>query len=260
MRTLSYALIVALAFLLTSCFDVLEEITLNKDGSGKYLVRMDMSELLSNPFMASALEEEMKKQGDSTAVENVDSTFRLTGGDNLASMDLTAEEERLLDRVTMRMIMNKDEKQMVFTMQYPFDNFEQFNRINDLWSRLQAEQDAAKALGDSTSSQNPLGMLGGLDGLANSRSTYFLRKKTLGREVVKDDRDDEDEDLDAETMEMVKAFFEDVEFKTVYHLPGKVKKSTFKNADVDGKTLTVTYSFVDLMEGNSDIGGTVTFK
>ena len=259
MRTLSYALIAALSFLLTSCFDVLEEITLNKDGSGQYLVRMDMSEMLSNPFMASALEEEMKKQGDSTATENVDSTFRLTESRNLDNLELTAEEERLLDRVVMRMIMNKDDKQMVFTMQYPFDNFQQFNQINDLWSRLQAEQEAAKAMGDSTSSQNPLGMLGGLDGLANSRSTYFLRKKTLGREVMKGEKE-EDEEMDAETMEMVKAFFEDVDFKTVYHLPGKVKKTTFKNAEVDGKTLTVTYSFVDLMEGKSDIGGTVTFK
>ena len=48
---------------LTSCFDIVEEVYLNKDGSGTYTTKIDASGLFSNPFMKSALEEAAKEEG-----------------------------------------------------------------------------------------------------------------------------------------------------------------------------------------------------
>ncbi|MCB0568646.1 MAG: hypothetical protein KDC66_02735, partial [Phaeodactylibacter sp.] len=46
---------------LTSCIETLEEIYLNKDGSGKYSLTLDMSELFANPMMKAMLDEAAKE-------------------------------------------------------------------------------------------------------------------------------------------------------------------------------------------------------
>ena len=42
--------------LFTSCIDIIENFVLNKNGSGKYELTMDKSEMISNPMMKGLME------------------------------------------------------------------------------------------------------------------------------------------------------------------------------------------------------------
>lgn len=259
MRLLNAALIICLSFLLTSCFDILEEIRLNRDGSGTYAITMDMSELMSNPFMQEALKEEMAKEGQDQEVMKIDSSFSFVDAEDLPR-DMTATERELIRRVQMRMQLDQEEGQMLITASYPFDDVDQLNTISRLFSRMQAREDAEA--GDSTGFQNPFGMLGGIDDFASTESRFQMKKKSFSREATprtKEDGSDEEE-LDESMEDMMRSIFADISFRTIYHLPGKVKKTTFENAEIDGNTLTVTYDMVDVMEGRPVMSGEIKFR
>ena len=57
MRKLTMLLLGLSLMSLTSCIDMLEELYLNKDGSGTYNITFDMSGLFSDPMMKGMLEE-----------------------------------------------------------------------------------------------------------------------------------------------------------------------------------------------------------
>ena len=74
----------------TSCFDILEEVHLQKNGSGKYLLTMDMSGIMSDPFMKEAIGEAMKSEGSKAGIDFMDrflaiiGIFEFDNGANLA--------------------------------------------------------------------------------------------------------------------------------------------------------------------------------
>ncbi len=259
-------MVVVLSFLLTGCFEITEEITVNANGSGHSQLVMDMSKMLSNPFMEQAIAEEMKKEGPGMEEMEIDSTA------TFADMDtpdyLTARERTLLNRMSMHMDISKKKEKMIITVGYPFDDFAQMQEINTVLQRMKAEGEAAKLRGEED--KNPFGMLGGFSDMGGTESTFVFNKKTLERKAIKseevaDDMVEEDGDMEEENMEeamkeMMKQMFGDVTFRTIYTMPGKVKKTTFKNAVVKGKTVTVEYNMMDMMDEKADMDGMIKFK
>ena len=69
-----------------------------------------------------------------------------------------------------------------------------------------------------------------------------------------------DNNLNDDELGMAKMFFSAASYKTVYHFPGKVKKATMSGAEIDGKTVTINNSFLDLMEGKAKMEGEIKFK
>ena len=94
-------------------------------------------------------------------------------------------------------------------------------------------------------------MGGGLSGMMPGGALFELGKKSLKRLPTPKP----DELMDGEEMDMAKMFLSTAEYKTIYHFPGRVKKTTIPGAQIDGNTVTVVTSLVEVMEGKADVAG-----
>ncbi|MEL6867274.1 MAG: hypothetical protein AAFP19_22805, partial [Bacteroidota bacterium] len=63
MKKYSLFLLLSCFLVFTGCIDIIEEITMKKDGSGQYQLKIDMSGLMADGGMRSMIEEMMKSEG-----------------------------------------------------------------------------------------------------------------------------------------------------------------------------------------------------
>ncbi|MCB0607055.1 MAG: hypothetical protein H6562_08940 [Lewinellaceae bacterium] len=244
LKKLLFFMCAAAMLTLTGCFEMVEEVYLNRDGSGKYLISIDMSDLFSDPMMKGIMEQAAKEQAGQNEEMEIDSIVRFS---ELPNADhLTSDEKMILKPLVMHIIMSESKSKMAFNMEYPFKDIADVKKMNEALTKLEG-QDGAGA--------NP--MMGGPAGLMQGNQAGFsLKKKMLSRLPVKVDKDA----MEAEGMEFAKMFLESAKFKTIYHLPGKVKKTTIPNATVDGSTVTVENGVLDIMEGKAKQDGDIKFK
>lgn len=253
MRKWSYVLVAVLGLMATSCLDMIEEVYLNSDGSGEYILTVDMSGLFSDPMMSELMMNSMKEEtgADQLEVDSVITIREMSGGSLPAS--LTEKELDVLNRAEMRMQMSESKKMGLIKISFAFNNVAEMTDFQTAFSKISEEsEDGAGAAGGMGGL-----MGGGLTG--NNTSLWMLSGRTLTREIPPADTAALD-DIDDETMSMMKMFFSDATWQTIYHLPGKVKKCSIEGADIDGKTVTIEYPFLDLMEEQPDMGGEIKFK
>ena len=232
-----FLLLAACTFLLTSCIETLEEIYMNKDGSGKYNVTFDMSEFFSNPMMKSMIEEAAKEEGEASG-------FDLGETDTLIHLGDSGLAEGVMKNAVMRMTMSDSLGKFLVNMSFPFENVGQ---IDEFFQELSEQGAGADA-----------GMMGGMGSLLMPGGKFAFQKKRLTR--MKNDQEGASELFAGEDGEFMKMFFSGGTHTTVYHLPGKVKKTTIEGAEVDGNTVTVERPLMDLMEGKVGLEGEIRFK
>ncbi len=234
---------VSLMVLNTGCFDVIEEVFLNKDGSGKYLITMDMSAMFSDPFTKGMMEEAIKGQEGGETM-NMEKDTIVYFKDMAEAADLTAEEQKLIEKAAVKMTMSEKKQQMLINMEIPFASVEDINKIGKVLERVGADQQVGG------------GMMGG--GMMTGNTALFAFKKgTLTRLPAPKLSEESQTD---ENMEMMKMFLGSAKYKTIYHLPGKVKKSSIQGAEVDGNTVVVSNSLLDMMDGKVKVEGAIKFK
>ena len=232
-----FILLAACSFLLTSCIETLEEIYLNKDGSGKYQVTFDMSEFFSNPMMKSLIEEAAKEEG-------AEAGFELGETDTLIYLGQGGMAEGVMKDAVMRMTMSDSLGKFLVSMNFPFENVGQ---IDEFFQKLSEEGAAAGA-----------GAMGGMGSMLMPGGKFAFKKKRLTR--LKSEQGGASELFAGEDGEFMKMFFSGGTHTTVYHLPGKVKKTTIEGAETDGNTVTVERPLMDLMEGKAGLEGEIRFK
>jgi hypothetical protein len=246
MRRFFLLLVSSSLFFLTGCLEVLEEVYLNQNGSGKYLVTMDMSELFSDPMLKGMINDAAKKETGKAedAPLEVDSVMYFRNEPQFK--ELSKEDQALIQDVTIKMKASESKGEMIIQLDFPFKNLEEFKKMNEVMAKIKTDD-----AGGGAGSMMGNGMLG------TQGAQFELSKRVLTRlpaPPMKDLFGDDDQ------MAMVKMFFEGASYTTVYHLPGKVKKTDIANATVDGKTVTVENSFLDILEGKTDMAGEIKFK
>ena len=250
MRKFSLFLLGGSLLFLTSCFDIIEDIYLNKDGSGKYVAQFDMSGLMDNPFMKNAIEEAAAKEEGETPEMERDSTMYFKDSDGFS--DLTANEQKKLDDVYVRMQMSEKDKKMLITMNIPFKSLAELDEINAVMQKLEEQK-------SDTLETDGGGLMGGGNPFKGGISPSFKQeKRTLIRlpgSSLKDMFGSGEEDLS-----MMKMFLEGASSTTIYHLPGKVKKCTIAGAVIDGKTVTVKSDLLDILEEKVNLEGSIKYK
>ncbi len=228
---------------LTSCFDIIEEVYLNKDGSGKYVTRIDASGLMSNPFMKSAIQEAAKEEGGEEMNLESDSLIYYKDMDGFA--DLTNMEQQQIKDLTIHMVMSESKGEFLIISDIPFKSLDELAQIQQIIGKVQDKE----------------GEAGGLMGGTNPFAAGAPRFKQAKRELIRlPEAAGDAEELDEETMSMAKMFFTDAEATTIYHLPGKVKSCSIPNAVIDGKTVTVTHSLLDMMDEKVISEGAIKYK
>jgi len=246
MNKLTILLLLVVSFFLTGCLDVVEEMYLNRDGSGKYTVTIDMSGLFEDEFMKSMIKSSLEQQQDSDALN--------LGSNGLPEMDTTiyfkdmpadqmGGNPEFWKRVHSKIVMSESKGKFFTSINLDFASAADITYLYD-------------NIGKIGESNSQLGGLAGEGGLLPTNVAYAVTKNMLSRKTPKPANKAED----GEEMEMMKMFMGSANYRTVYHLPGNVKKVTIPNAKIQGKTVTVEASMLDIIDGKANIDGTIKFK
>lgn len=230
---------------LTSCFDMLEEVYLEKNGSGKYMVTMDMSGIMTDPFMKEALGEAMKSEGDKIGMNfmEMDSSFNFA--QSADAINLKAAEKKLLEQVVIDMKSSEKEKVMKMVMTVNFSSFDQLEEIGKIMKEVGENQ------GDGA------GQMFGGGQFSDFSNLFTMKKKKLLSRLPTPPMEGL---IDEETKGMMSMLLAGSSYKTIYHLPGKVKKSTIPNAEIEGKTVTVEHPMMDIIDQKVKVDGDIKFK
>lgn len=253
MKKWMFLLVFTCSLFLTSCINILEEVFLNRDGSGKYSLTMDMSEMMSNPMMMGALKEAAEDAPEGTMPEKLEKDTVMYFTSMAKPGQLTAEEARLLKDVNMKMSMSESKGKMFITIDMPFKHIDQLAEISKVMQKLQPEEGEDQSAG-------PFGGMGTFGGMTSTEKQFELKKNTLVRLPAAAQAGMMKEMFGEEQMEMAKMLFSSAKYETVYHLPGKVKKAKINGAVVDGNTVTVSNGFLDILEGKAKFEGEIKYK
>jgi hypothetical protein len=117
-KYLKYVLSVALCVFFAGCYEVNEEIEINADGSGTYVTKMDMGQLI-DMMQTFAGEEELTKEGLDRVI---DTTIFMKNMVDTAK-DITAEQKELMKDGKMKLQMNIKEKLFKMDMNFPYKNY-----------------------------------------------------------------------------------------------------------------------------------------
>jgi hypothetical protein len=233
-------------FALSSCLDVLEELTINKDGTGKYSLTFDMSALFTDPFMKSIVDQAMEEEGGlSGQIMEIDSIISFKDAPD--SVRQKFDNPEFWDKVVMRVTVSEKQEKMMTVMEL---NFEDIKDIEYFYDHL-------NELGDE-GGFSPTSMMGGSSELFAAAPRFKLEKKKLTRLPSTSPPKPED-DENGEELEFLKMFMSGASYKTIYHLPAKVRKTTISKAEVKGNTVTVDIPYLDLMEGKAKMDGEIRF-
>ncbi|WP_452227993.1 MULTISPECIES: hypothetical protein [unclassified Lacinutrix] len=245
-----FLLAIASVFLLTSC-NFTEEISFNPDGSGEFVMRYDMSEVMKTM-------EEMGggKNDDGKEKIKLDSVMYFKDmlvekADSIAT--LSAEEQAKLKNLENIVIkMKMDEEAGVFDMGFGST----FTNLKNLPEALEKIEEAKKMNSENNSQFGKMGE----SAITKASESIFeyvdfsYDGKTFSR-FIKEDYEIAPEDLealDAEISEMgdSKEVFDAMSYTLVYTFPKEIKSVTNKNAVIsdDKKSVTLKMNFIDMIK------------
>jgi hypothetical protein len=118
MKFLRYVLVIVFCGLLVSCYEVNEDIVINEDGSGTYVTKMDMSQMIEM-MQSFAGEEELSKGGLDRAIDTIISMKSIMDSDAKA----TPAQKELWKDGKMKLQMNIKEKIFKMDVNVPYKNF-----------------------------------------------------------------------------------------------------------------------------------------
>jgi len=147
-----------------------------------------------------------------------------------------------LEKINFSMSSIPKEKKMTLKMSFDFDSFENLDYLLNRMAKLSKENEG---------NQNSKMMMQSMNQESYAEN-YILSKKNFIRKEMDIDTEQfkemngDMEDFDPEdekTQMMMKMFFGDATYSTVYHFPKKIKSTNIENAKVDGKTISVSLIF-----------------
>ena len=241
--------VVTISILATSCISIIEELTLNKDGSGKYTYTIDMTALMELGALAQArqMTEEMPEEAIEmdTVVQAYD---MLKEQGSLEDMD----KPEFWKKVKMVSKVSESEKVGKISFILDFEDMSDVDYFTKNMSKLLESDETAgmfSSMGLTGSTSNPLSFKKG----------WFSH--TLSRKTQEGDSEIGDM-LEEEGGEMVKMMLSGAEYVMIYNLPGKAKDVSNSDAKIsnDGKTVTIKADLLDQMEGKADLATTIKFK
>lgn len=205
-------LVLLTAFLLNGCINITEEVFLEKNGSGKYAMTMDLEKAVEMMDMLKSFAPD--SLADATKDGNI--------------LDSVKENFNVFDSIPGITNVKKEQKGNVFTVSFDFKDIATLNEaMRRRNKKTETQKDLYTFAPGSFSFQDTtaFGMndaMKELDGAGGSDST-------------------------AAAMEMFKSMIGDMNYTTIYHLPGKVSSFSNKEAklDPDGKTLRLTVNLLE---------------
>jgi len=231
---------------LTSCFDIIEEMHLKKNGSGTYTITTDMSGMMSDGFMKQALEQAMETEGSELNMNLMDMDSSFTFASAPEAANLSAEDRKTLEKVVIS--IKGSEKEEVLQMDITV-NFESFADMDKIGAAIKKVSEKTEGTGS--------GLFGGPQ-FSDFSNMFSMKKKKIFSRTAKNQplqglvQDD--------MKEMMSMMLAGASYKVIYHMPGKVKKSTIPDSEIDGKTVTIEHPMLDVINQKVTVNGDIKFK
>jgi hypothetical protein len=223
---------------LTSCINIIEEIFLKKDGSGKYTVTLDLSSIISMKDMLLSESKMSKRDSLKLVGEKYDSTIYFnTMSDSTRSKFRYPE---LIERAYVTLKVDEPAGIMNVTLVSPFTEIEEINKMME---------DINNHKKDSTLRKFDIGIFG-------YRATYKVTRKSIERRTMFS----EPNEKDSLKALMNTAFMSNARIKTIYHLPGKVKSTTISDAYLRGNDCMIELTYPEFVTGKKSMDGKIIFK
>jgi len=233
--------LILLSILFAGCFDILEEISLNKNGTGQYSIKIDMSGLLKNPMLKGLMEGESNE-----ALKDMDSVVYFKDLPD----SVISDNPDLWKRVHMKIFSNKEKEMLYTSIHLEFKSPDEITYLSENFDKVMNKSKGAGPLsGDLMSAGAPSGFL-------SKGLSYTMEGKSLTRKSDPMTMKEEE----AENLEMMKGFMGEAVYQINYTLPGKIKKVTMANASTNGKTVTSKVKMIELMENKVNLDGSIQFK
>ncbi len=258
MKKLIYLLVGFCMLSMTSCIDIVEEMFLKKNGSGKYVITMDMSALME-AGTKEMLEDMMKEEGadENEPAMDMEQDTTIYFSEAPDSIRNKFSHPEILDKVYVSIKMSEKEEKMIMQFAIDFDKLKEVDYFLKDLDKLQASNDIPGGLGGATGDDGKGGGGGGLLPTSSGANGLF---KLVKRKFTRLPGDKMEESMNSEELQMAKMFFADASYTTIYHFPGKIKKTTMENAQIDGKKLTIVTPLIDILEGKAKLEGDICFK
>ena len=235
--------------ILVSC-TLTENVYIKNDGSGTFSVDMDASSLMA------MMPNDSLKSG-----KNIDSTFSfkqlfIENKDSIAKLPKEDQQQlNKLESFNMRMKMNSDVKQFLFSMNTDFKSVAELQDILATMNTINAIQNTHKKK-TGTNQFIPSSGFGTNNSVLNYsyNGKKFIRKATIQANKTKKTA--------ADSLQAYEAIFASSNYILKYHFPKPVKKISNNAAlfSEDRKTITIQYPLKEYKENPDKLNVEVEFE
>lgn len=248
--------VVVFVLIFAGCYEINEEITINQNGSGTYVTKMDMSALLQM-MQSMASEEEIQKSGLNRVIDTVINLKSVLD----TAKDVTAEQKRLFEDGKMK--LKVDLKESIFTadVNFPFKSLNDLQALmsgsgtgglSEVFKQVFAKNDSARQ-GNSMDDQ-ALDQINNVFDvtISNNKIEKKLNKEKYDSLMAKPEL--------AQARQMMGGGFE-ILYTTTIKLPRPVKKSNNEmiKLSADKKTVTMRYDILKMFETPDKFAYTIEY-
>lgn len=245
--------LVTALFSLTGCLEIVRDITINENGSGNFVSRIDLGEIIE---MARSMGQD--KQLEEARSKEVDSTLQfkdLVAGDD----KLSAEEKLLLKDGSLRVAIKVDSNLFYATANLPFKKVEDIDKINQLSQRILSK--SMDSFLEEEKAEEPKEEESQLGATFDEYYTTVYTKNSIEKRLIKEKYEAAGSDEALKAMQEGAAMGMDIKSKIVYRLPRTAKKVEGKNAVLseDKKTVTISTGLGDFVADGTALEFKITY-
>ncbi len=231
-RSVSLVCIVCLLSL-TGCIDIIEEIFLEKNGSGKYRMTFDMKSMLAMKDLWLSQSPIGERKGFQFSKDKTDTVIHFTSMAD--SVRRKFQHPELVQRAVMHFTIDQEAGVMLMALEFPFRDI---GEVNTLLEDL-----------NSAGNGHEFGGFGFL-------SSYEVKKRSIDRKTLLESPGQKSDSLRA----FLAIMMANARVKTVYHLPRKVKSTTIKDAYIRDNECMVEMTYAELIGRKKSMDGRIVFK
>jgi hypothetical protein len=249
MKKTLVAVMLAAAFLTTSCISIIEELILNKDGSGTFTYTIDLGGLMEMGIFDQmrAMNEESENAEVQEAIE-VDTVVSMYATQEASGTLGNFEDPDFWKKVTLKTVLSESKKIGTIAFELKFEDTKEIDYFMKNLAKVLETDETAGAIAK-------LGIIGSASG-----SPYSFSKKSVERQKQPVSQELTDA-MNEEGAEMYKMMMTGGEYITIYNLPKKAKKVSNKNATLsdDKQKVTLKVDLLEYLEGKADLSNEVKY-
>jgi hypothetical protein len=253
-----YVLTVAICVFFVSCYEVNEEIEIKADGTGTYVQKMDMGQLI-DMMQTFAGEEELKKEGLDRVVDTT--IYWKSMVDTAKTMP--ADQKELLKDGKMKLQMNMNQKVFKMDMDFPYKN------LNGLQQLMSGK--AMSGQGLSSAFKSMFGKKDGEDQMPTPSGPEMgdfaaiydvtIKNGSIEKKVNQEKYKALTERPEMAQLKQLTSSGMEILYTTTIKLPRPAKLTSnelIKLSD-DKKTVTMKYNLLELLENPTKFAYTITY-